>query len=225
MKPLFKQIPMALFLAAECFLYYLILTTGGNTLVISSFSAIVLCFLFALLHIRSGKPLFLAALACTVGADYCLIMCNPIQQLYGMIFFLFAQGFYAWQLHSTCKHTWLLYLRIGLTAAGAAVTFLVLGDKADPLAVVSVCYYANLIMNIVLSWLQFSRYRLAAIGFILFLLCDTVIGLQVASTGYLPIPEGSWLHHVIFSGFNLSWLFYLPSQVLLSLCSTQKTKE
>lgn len=59
--------------------------------------------------------------------------------------------------------------------------------------------------------------KLLPLAFALFLLCDTVIGLQVASMGYLLIPEGSWVYRLIFSGWNLAWAFYLPSQVLLAL--------
>jgi len=139
-----------------------------------------------------------------------------------MVFFLFAQGFYAWQLHSTCQKKWPLYMRLGLTGTAAAVTCIVLGENTDALALISLCYYANLILNLLLAWMQFSRYPLAAIGFVLFLLCDTVIGLQVATSGYLPIEEGSVLNEILYPGFNLSWLFYLPSQVLLSLSSRNK---
>ena len=222
MKPFSNKILTALFLLTEAILYWFILTAGGMTVVVCSYAAIVLCFLYALIQVKQGKPLFLAALACTLGADYFLVLESPQNQLGGMIFFLFVQGFYAWQLHRTCERKWPLYLRLALTAVGAAVTFLVLGESTDPLAVVSVCYYANLICNILLAWMQFSRYKLAAIGFVLFLLCDTVIGLQVASTGYLPIEPGSWLYSIIFPPFHLSWFFYLPSQVLLSLSSSKK---
>jgi hypothetical protein len=48
-----------------------------------------------------------------------------------------------------------------------------------------------------------------------------VIGLQVAAQGYLPIEEGTLLHRILFMNFNLSWFFYLPSQVLIALTSTK----
>ena len=219
MKLTTNTIITAFFLFAEAVLYWFILTAGGMTVVVCSYTAIVLCFLYALVYVRRCSLLFVAALACTLGADYYLVIADPQQQLGGMICFLFVQGFYGWQLHRTYKRKWPLYLRLGLTAVAATVCFLVLGEDTDVLAVVSVCYYANLICNILLSWLQFSNYKLAAIGFIFFLLCDTVIGLQVASTGYLEIEPGSWLHSIIFPPFHLSWFFYLPSQVLLSLSS------
>jgi hypothetical protein len=82
-----------------------------------------------------------------------------------------------------------------------------------------VCYYGNLILNLLFAFL--NKDRILGLAFVLFLLCDTVIGLQVAAGGYLPIAEGSALYSLLFSGFNLAWFFYLPSQVLLALRTTK----
>lgn len=218
-------VPKIIFLAAAFILYVMILTTHGQLHVWSCFISIVLCFLFALAHIRAGNRFIIAALGFTVCADFFLVVCSPIQQLYGMICFLCAQSLYAFWLHRTYRGKWAVYLRFGLTAIAAAVTFLVLGKKTDPLAVISVCYYANLILNILLSCLHFTRIPMAAVGFILFFLCDTVVGLNAAGAGYLPISENSALHQILNPGFNLAWLFYLPSQVLLALSSANPRKE
>ena len=198
-------------------LYGLILTSSGKVLIWSEYLSIVLCFLFALISFQ--KPLIIAALAMTLGADYCLVLCNPMQQLWGMVFFLAAQMFYGIYLHRQGVHKALLFVRIGLSLAAMGVAILVLGEKADALALVSMCYYVNLIMNLLCAFARFRDHRLMALGFVLFLLCDTVIGLQVAAGGYLPIQEGSLIHRIIFPGFHLSWLFYLPSQVLIALSS------
>jgi hypothetical protein len=93
----------------------------------------------------------------------------------------------------------------------------VLGNKTDALAVISVFYYVHLMMNIVDAVIMRKAEPLLPIAFILFILCDTVIGLQVMSGGYLPIAEDSLLYRILFCDFNLAWLFYLPSQVLISL--------
>ena len=216
-----KSISSICFLLLEAILYYFILTTGGQTLVITSYSAIVLCFLFSLQGIKSN-PLMVAGLACTVGADFCLVICDPIQQLWGMVFFLGAQSLYAILLHRRQKNSALLLIRILLTAAIMIFTIVFLGDKLDALAVISVAYYANLFMNIIVAFNQWRQNKLLPIAFVLFILCDTIIGLQVAAGGYLPIAEGSVLHDLLFSGFNTSWMFYLPSQVLIALCCLQK---
>lgn len=212
-----------LFLLLELVAYYFILTAGGPLLVYSSFGAIVLCFLHALIHAKTCDKLILGGLACTIGADFCLVVCSPIQQLWGMIFFLIAQSLYATRLHLSNKRKPLLWTRLVLIAIALSVTVLVLQDKTDALALVSLCYYANLIFNLIMAFLQFKKDKVFPIALLLFLLCDTVIGLQVACGTYLPIAESSALYKIIFMPFNLSWFFYLPSQVLISLRSVKNT--
>ena len=85
------------------------------------------------------------------------------------------------------------------------------------LAAVSVCYYANLFVNIIEAFTVFKKGRLFAVGLVLFLLCDTVIGLQVMSDLYLQIPAGMLVYKILFMPFNLSWFFYVPAQVLIAL--------
>ena len=202
----------ALFFAAELILYVLILTQGGALLVWSSFSAIVLCFLYSLKG--KGGRFLKAGLLCTVLADFCLVVCSPIQRLFGMIFFLCAQSFYAIHLHKRKKSKPILRLRQILIAGIVLVAVLVLREKTDALAIVSVCYYVLLITNMIHAFM--AKERLFAVALCLFILCDTLIGLQVAAGAYLPITEGSALYRIIFMNFNLAWFFYLPSQVLIA---------
>lgn len=209
-----------LFLGISGVLYYYILTAGGTLLTITSYAAIVLCFVYALS--RRTNLWIIGGLACTVGADFFLVVCDPIQQFWGMVFFLGAQSLYAAMLHRSRPGKALLFIRLVLIALAEGVTVLILKDATDPLAVISICYYVNLIYNIILAFLQFRQYKCFAIALVLFLLCDTVIGLQVMSGGYLPIPEGSLLDQILSVPFNLAWLFYLPSQVLISLSSRKK---
>jgi hypothetical protein len=213
---------LALFLLVEAVLYYLILTTGGNTLRWSSYISIIICFLYALIGVNQINWLLVAGLGFTVCADYCLVICDPIQQLWGMVFFLCTQTLYCAYLHSGKINKVTLTIRFGLAILAEIICVLILREKTDPLAMVSILYYVYLIMNIVDSFLCQRASRLLPVAFILFVLCDTVIGLQVASAGYLPIAEGSALHKIIFSGFNLSWFFYLPSQVSIALSTRKK---
>lgn len=221
--PLKKLSPVSIFfLATEAVLYYFILTAGGDLLVYSSFFAIVLCFLHILLHVKTCNKWIFGGLACTVMADFCLVVCSPIQQLWGMVFFLIAQSLYAANLHLASRNKLLLYIRIVLILIALSVTGIVLKENTDALALVSLCYYANLIMNIVVAFARFKTNKMLSIALVLFLLCDTVIGLQVACGAYLPIGEESLIYKIIFMPFNLSWLFYLPSQVLISLSGKRK---
>lgn len=205
------------FLLMELILYGIILTVGGVWLRICSYAAILLCFAYALSFWKTGNRYIILGLLFTAGADYFLVICDPIQQLWGMVMFLCAQTCYAAALHAVVKgKTWLV-VRGVLTGIALAVTVIVLGENCDALALVSLCYYANLIMNIAAAFYGFRGKRMLPWAFVLFLLCDTVIGLQVAAGNYLPIEENSLLYRVIFMDFNLSWFFYLPSQVMLAL--------
>ena len=205
------------FCAMELILYSLILTSHGKVLIWSEFSAIVLCFLFALTMLQKKTVLLVCGLFFTVCADFCLVLCDPIRQLGGMVAFLLVQILYAVKLQHVKRRKGFLIARLLLIVIVQIVTVCILGEKTDALALISMCYYVNLVVNIAESFAQFSNSPLFAIGLVLFLLCDTVIGLQVAAEGYLPIAEESWLHNLIFSDFHLSWFFYLPAQALIAL--------
>ncbi len=220
-----KFILPAAFICAEAMLYYIIMTAGGTLLWGSQFASVVLCFLFSLTGLKDKSYTVPVALAFTVGADYFLVAHHPQLRLLGMLFFIGTQGAYAFLLHKQNPKKLFLWLRLGLSLVSTAICFAVLGKGVDPLSLVSLCYYANLITNIIMAFDGFSKNRLFAIGLLLFLLCDTVVGLQVSCEGYLPIKEGSFLHRIIFPSFNPAWMFYLPSQVILALCAVQKTKE
>lgn len=207
-----KKFLLPAFLGAEAVLYVLILTAGGALLMWSSFLSIVLCGLFAFLSGRN--PWVRAGLICTVAADFFLVLLG--EKLPGMVFFLAAQTFYAYMLHREKPSGIFLWLRIGAVAVIQIVALGVLGEKTDALALISVAYYVMLIVNLIQS---FGQRKILSLAFLLFLLCDTVIGLQVAATGYLPISADSALFQILFMPFNLAWFFYLPSQVLISLQS------
>ncbi len=205
----------AAFLLIELTLYILLLSFGGTIRVCCEFASIVLCFLFALIH--RSNALVVCGLACTVMADFFLVVCTPTRQLWGMVCFLGTQTFYAVMLQRSGKNKLLLFIRLVLIAAAEITAALVLKDRLDVLVVVSMCYYASLVANIIESFARFFRHKLFAVALVLFLLCDTVIGLQSAAVAYLPIPESSLIHRIIFMDFHLSWFFYLPSQVLIAL--------
>lgn len=218
-----KWLITALFLLIELPLYHIILTTGGDKLVYSSFISIVVCCVYALIWAKN-EPLTAVGLTCTMIADYFLVICDPIERTWGMVFFLAAQSLYAIRLHRAIPSRVFLGLRIGILSLGAVVAWMVLGDKTDLLAILSILYYANLILNIFAAFSHFRTEKLAAIGFLLLILCDTVIGLQVACDTYLPIGEDSLIYKIIFMDFHLSWFFYLPSQVQLALSVGLKKK-
>ena len=73
-----------------------------------------------------------------------------------------------------------------------------------------------MLCNVVFAFLSFSQNPLLAIGLVLFALCDTVIGLDLLDA-YLPAFRDSAINKLLHPGFNLAWMFYLPSQALLAI--------
>lgn len=215
----YKNLLTAAFLLLEGILYGLILTTGGELLIAVCFASIVLCFLYGLL--QRGTPLLVAGAAATVVADFFLVVCGPEQRLAGVISFLVVQTCYALFLHRQDNRRIWLILRLVLILLITVIALTVLGDGIDVLALVSVWYYANLVMNMVMSFGNFRKMGMLGIGFLLFILCDTVIGLQVAAQSYLPIGRETLLYQILFMDFYLSWFFYLPSQVLIALSAVK----
>lgn len=188
------------------------------------FGSIFCCFAYSLINAKYGDRFITLALFFTLIADFFLVICTEQHRLWGMVFFLGAQTVYAIRLQRKCPHRGFLICRIALIILAEGITLAVLKDKTDMLAVVSLCYYANLIVSIFEGFGQLTVSKLFPLGMLLFLLCDTVIGLQIATGEYLPVVTDSVLSKILYPGFNLAWLFYLPSQVLLALCTLKKVK-
>jgi hypothetical protein len=91
-----------------------------------------------------------------------------------------------------------------------------------PLYAMGAVYAISLLANVffALRWLirdpHNPRARAAGIGFILFLLCDISVGIQYFSSIGTLLP--AFLYPI---STYLVWLFYYPSQILLSNSSTQ----
>ncbi|MBO5906760.1 MAG: hypothetical protein J6Q85_01215 [Clostridia bacterium] len=212
-----------LFLTVELILFYLILTTGGTLNMVASFTSILICPLFCtLLFTKSTDFAFtLPALCFTVIADWFLVVHGGADKLSAMICFCAVQLLYCarLQMHqsSGLRIIKSLSLRLAFSLIFILAAFYTLGDKTDLLSIVSVFYYATLIFNIIEAIGQIRTSVLFPIGLILFLMCDTVIGLNVMAELYIQSFYESDLYSIINPGFNLAWMFYLPSQVLITL--------
>ena len=217
----------ALFLIIEAVLGVLLQTVQDKTPINLRYTAVVLaCLFFVLFAEKSLSFMFtMIALVCTVGADYFLVYSEEMQQLPAMLFFSVTQIAYFLRLYfedkSQIRRLVHLICRAALSTVSIVATFAVLGAGADAVAVVSMFYYANLILNIIFAFIALKKSWAFAIGLLLFVLCDTVIGLSLINT-YLPISEGSFIYKLIYPGFDLAWAFYLPSQALLSISLLSK---
>ena len=215
-------LPIALFVAIEITLGVLLQITGGTATVACSWAAVWLACLFCAAFAEPTHAYLLTQLALvfTVAADYFLVVADPRRQLPAMLCFSVTQLAYFLRILDADtrprRRRVHLICRASLSAAAILLTLLVLGKAADAVALVSMFYYANLILNLLFATLDCRRLPLLAVGLALFLLCDTVIGLDLLNT-YLPIPEDAWIFRIIRPGFNLAWAFYLPAQTLLAI--------
>ncbi len=213
------------FVLLESVLFILIQTVEGRANEIISFSSVAAALAFSLLYLsRNTKSLSTSSgLLFTVISDLFLVIIKPQYKLVAMIFFSLAQlSYFARLLYTECdrqRRLWHLAIRISASLFAIVLTLLVLRDKADALSLVSMFYYANLIINIVYAFINRRDSLIFAIGLVFFILCDTVVGLSVMDGMYFDFAEGSLIYRIIHADINLIWLFYVPSQTLIALSS------
>lgn len=196
--------------------------TSGKSNSFVSFSCVILACLFMALFFEKSVSYYLTqvGLACTAMADLFLVVLSPIRQLPAMIFFSVTQICYFIRLYLNQDKG---QRRIHLIVRGSAVlialilTVVVLKGNTDALSLVSLFYYANLAINIAFAFAQFKKCPVFAIGLLLFLFCDTVVGLNVMASDYIPIDTGSFIYKLLNTDLNLAWIFYVPSQALIGI--------
>ena len=221
-----KVVAISIFFAVQTVFLSMVIITGKDY-----FLAVVLSMLFAFLSIQRSKSYIFTqiALSATVCADVFLVVIEPMIQLPAMIFFSITQICYFlrifFETKSILERKIHLILRISLSIVIIVVTIIVLKKNTDPLSLVSMFYYTNLALNLVFAFIHFKKSPFMAIGLLLFLFCDTIIGFNIMADGYLSGSFVDWINN-LFSKANWAWIFYVPSQTLLgaSLIKLNKKK-
>ena len=219
------KIATIIFIVAEIILGVLLQMHSGLAYSIITLTSIVLAFVFVITNISNKKLnlLMVYTMLFTVLAD--LFLCGLVKkensQLVAMIFFNFVQICYCIRIyinHTTCKQKVVhLTVRILVILIAVISTIIVLKSNTNALAIVSLIYYANLIVNIVFSFTQLKVSKLLPIGLVLFLLCDTFIGLTVMQDLFIKLDPASIIYKLTHNRINFAWLFYVPSQTILAL--------
>ena len=215
----FTRVAAIVLVALELMCFPMIHFGSGGVDVVGCYLAIVLVALFTLVTIKGDRVghLIRLGIAFTLVADYFLVIAAD-SQLEGVIAFIAVQVCYFAYTLVREKRTRVRRINIASRAVlmvGLVIAaFAVLGEGADALAIASVLYYGNLVANAVFAFLLGKRERIFAIGLVLFAMCDIWIGLEVLFSSYL----GSDLMNFVYSSnYNLPWIFYQPSQVLIGL--------
>lgn len=220
------------FSAIELVFGVLIQTTVGTLNTVLSFLSVVLaCAFTGFLFTRTKDYLFTQiALVFTVLADlFLVVIADAKYRSVAMVFFSVTQICYFLRIYfnqTSAKEKRLhIILRTAIVITALVLTVIVLKDKTDFLSLISLFYYANLIMNIVFAFTQSHLSLVLPIGLLLFSLCDLFVGLSVLEE-YISVSGDSLLYKLMHPTFNVIWLFYVPSQTLVALsASKSKLKE
>lgn len=180
------------------------------------YAGIFLCLVYAYRKFRADTLLILALLF-TLLADTILIWTST--QIPGIYCFCFAQFFHILRFTKAQPKTLIAYFAsiFLLFVAGTVQGF-------PPVYVIAAIYGFTLLANVALSarWYHRDksnfRARCAFYGFMLFVVCDICVGLQ-----YLAL-DGFIIASIIPAASYLVWLFYYPSQILISNSSNLSVK-
>ena len=225
-----KKIATSVFLLLEFLLFLLVQKSSGIKLTIVSYFVVILSSVFLFLNFEKTREYILMQIASitTLLADYFLVVLNPIMDLPAMCFFSLTQICYFLRLYFESKNEkekrlhLIFWITFSLLTIG--VTLLILNKKTDTLSLVSMFYYINLVLNVIFAFLHFSKSKALAIGLLLFLLCDTVIGLNIMAKSYITSDLIEKINRFL-SKMNWAWFFYVPSQALLAISLIKLDKE
>ncbi|MBO5213036.1 MAG: hypothetical protein J6B60_05795 [Clostridia bacterium] len=212
-----------IFVLIEAILAYFIFVSDADFTAVASFLSIVCAFLFSLLFldVKSKSALIQLGLLFTMCADSFLVLAEPIRQSEGMVFFSLTQTCYFLYLYLSDSNEKRKKVHICVRACAIliaeAVMVSVIRDKTDFLSVISLFYIANLATSVVFSYTQGRKMRIFAIALTLFIMCDILIGLSSAIGVYFDVSESSLIYKIAHPGFNVAWVFYLPSQILIAI--------
>lgn len=222
--------PVILFFVIEVVLAVLIQLSPGDAERMLCFSSVALAALFAIFTVRKNACSILTVLGLifTVAADVFLVLLTDGDKLLAMYLFSLVQIFYFLRvfMENNSKRTRAchLVLRVLLLSLSFALVVFVLGEKADLLSIVSVLYFANLVVNIIFSFANFKRAKKFAIGLLLFAFCDILVGFSMLDL-YITVSESSLIYRLNHTAVNLIWAFYVPAQTLISLSARSTEKQ
>ena len=217
-----KKVFLILVLLVELFLYTLFLYFDFNDINIEisnwlKYVGIIICFLASLIPIfskNSAKSQYFIpfSLFFTLVSDYFLLI-NTDKNLYifGVVIFIIVQLSYFIYIETLKKNKTSFLISLIFRIVLSSMLIIILSIlQFDLLSIVSACYFVELLMNFItsLSLIKINKcFLIFSIGLLLFIGCDISVGLT-----NLDLFEG----HIKNLVSNLMWIFYLPSQVLIS---------
>ena len=150
---------VAVYLVVEAVLGYLMHTTAHFSLF--AYSSVVLAFLMNWFFFKpkARNISTVTALLFTLGADFFLVVLNE-NYTFAMVLFSVAQLAYAARIYFESGDTLrrvTLFVRGGTAVLSVLLPLVILGDGADALAVISVFYFGQLILNCTFAFINSRR--------------------------------------------------------------------
>lgn len=186
------------------------------------YCGIVLCACFALYSTATGKKfayIVFVALLFTLVADYFLLVKDELYEV-GVSAFIIAQTCYFIKIYSERGRFPSVSIAVRILAFVATSACLFILKLAEPLSILATAYAILLLGNVVESYFN-ARFGVIdlifAAGLTAFACCDVCV-LAFNLGDFIDIPlSASTLDAIV----NLAWVFYLPSQIAISLSSTK----
>jgi len=227
-----KSIPLILFILIHLILYLFIyafkIITGKNE-TIADYIVVISCFLFSLVYFiikrNSNTLIFVIAFLFTILADTNLLILDDNYEL-GILAFIIVQFAYFWyilkNMYTKDNYGYLIAIRLITIVIGVIASLIVQTDKL--LVCLVIIYISNLVINLIISIIPRKRNLLFSLGLFLFLLCDICVGCYNIGD-IIDISNTSLFYKIANLPFNIAWLFYHPSQVLLAISNYIKEYE
>ena len=183
----------------------------------ASYGAVILCFLAAALLLykfRNREYVYLlTAFLFTLGADFFLVLLDDLYEV-SVTVFIGAQVFHFLRISAGDTRFFLrsLCCRLGFVLVAILLCFIFAPEEY--LFFVGSIYAVNLLWNFidgVIKTVKCHEHWPLIPGFFLFILCDLSVAMNGVG-GAFGIPQD-----VRFTVAGLIWIFYLPSQVLITL--------
>lgn len=230
---------MNLFIGIELLIYVLFMYLdifGPSLYMITNylkFLSIIICVFYVTLSFPArdknlDRWLLLMAIIFTLISDWFILIRDRYN--YGLITFIIVQYLYLIRIHFQNKKVTVVFfmgkLLINIVIAGCILPILLLLQvQVDSLVLLSLFYFTSFFMNVLYGMYQYylrkdKSFLFFLVGIFLFLLCDINVGV-FNMTSYVSIDRNWFVAIEKFSVVGM-WLFYLPSQVLISLSSLSK---
>ena len=227
-----KSIPLILFILIHSILYlfiYAFKIITGKTETIADYIVVISCFLFSLVYFiikrNSNTLIFVIAFLFTILADTNLLILDDNYEL-GVLAFIIVQFAYFWyilkNMYTKDNYGYLIAIRLITIVIGVFASLIVQTDKL--LVCLVIIYISNLVINLIISIIPRKRNLLFSLGLFLFLLCDICVGCYNIGD-IIDISNTSLFYKIANLPFNIAWLFYHPSQVLLAISNYIKEYE